>query len=181
MNKWVKIMGGVVLLGVAAGLIFVLWWPKPMNNQRNPSDTELKAIHIVHEENGKKIAEIFADSGGYNLKAQTGEANNVKVVLFRDDGSQWTITSPKGTISDRGEKVTFEAPIHGEDQQGGRIDCSGSGTFIVKEKKVFLEGPVVAVQKDIILTGDSLMADINLTYVKVKGKQAKLQKGGPKP
>lgn len=54
MNKWVKIMGGVVLLGVAAGLIFVLWWPKPMNNQRNPSDTELKAIHIVHEENGRR-------------------------------------------------------------------------------------------------------------------------------
>lgn len=54
----------------------------------------------------RKMAEDrgdFADSGGYNLKAQTGEANNVKVVLFRDDGSQWTITSPKGTISDRGE------------------------------------------------------------------------------
>lgn len=180
MNKWIKIVAALIVFVAVVGIAYILWWPKPMTNQRNPLQTDLNAIHFIHEENGRKIAEVFAESGGYNLKDQTGEAKNIKVVFYREDGSQWTVTSPKGTIGEKGNKVVFESPIHGEDQQGGRIDCTGKGTYTMDNKKVVLEGPVVAVQKDTMLTGDYLEADINLAHVKVKGKQAKLQKGGIK-
>ena len=103
---------------------------------------------------------------------------NIRAIFFRKDGTQWQLTSPSGEIGDRGNKLVLDAPVRVEDQDGSYITSNGTGTFSVKEKLVHLEGSIKAVRGDVVLTGETLQADIGLSQIKVRGNQAKLRKGG---
>lgn len=179
MNKWTKITLVIVIVGILGGIGYILWGPKEDLAGRHPNGTEFTDIHFVHEENGRKIAEVFAETGAANIKNQSGTVKNLLIFFYREDGTTWKLTSPDGTIENKGKKITLTSPIKAEDQDGSYILCeNGTGIFTIDDKKIQLEGNIKAVRQDVVITGSSLFADIELSRVKVKGKQAKLVKGG---
>jgi|GEM_PF-2567897 len=183
MNKWLKMLIWLVVIGVVGGICYVLWGPKEDFNQgQNPLDTEFSAVHFVHEEDGRKIIEIFAEGGGLNLQDQSGDVRNLKIIFFREDGTEWQLTSPSGTVGNKANLITLDAPIRGEEKDGRTyLACDGSGTFKADEKTIELQGGVLAARDDIVLTGESLLSDLELNQVKIKGNQVKLRKGGTRP
>lgn len=179
MNKWMKMTVVVVIVGLLGGIGYILWGPKEDLAGRHPNSTEFTDIHFIHEENGRKIAEVFAEAGDANLKNQMGTVKNLRVFFYRENGTVWKLTSPDGTIGDKGKKITLNSPIKAEDQDGSYILCeNGTGVFTIDDKKIQLEGNIKAMQKDVVITGSSLFADIELSHVKIKGNQVKLIKGG---
>lgn len=179
MNKWTKIIVAIVILGILGGIGYILWGPKEDLAGRHPNSTEFTDIHFIHEENGRKIAEVFAEAGDADLKSQVGTVKNLRVFFYREDGTTWKLTSPTGTIGDKGKKITLVSPIKAEDQDGSYILCeNGTGIFTIDDKKIQLEGNIKAVRQDTVITGSSLFVDVELSHLKIKGNQAKLVKGG---
>lgn len=177
MNKWVKILIGIAVLGTLAGIAYILWGPKVELPPEEPK-IGFNEIHFVHEEEGRKVVEVFAESGDVDLKRQMGEMKNIRVIFYLKDGSEWLLTSPKGVASEKAETITLEAPIRVQGTEGATLEAEGTGIITVAEKTVLLEDSVKVVHQDTILTGDSMKVNFEQGNVTVLGKQAKLKRGG---
>lgn len=178
MNKWWKRLIWVTVILVLGGIGFILWGPGNTMIDPEATQTGFQSIHFIHEEDGRKVIEVFAESGSGDVEEKIGKVQNIKALFFRKDGTQWQMTAPSGQIDDRGNQIVLDAPVHVEDLDGSYITSGGEGRFSVKEKVVYLEGGIKAVRKDIVLTGETLQADIELSQIKVRGNQARLRKGG---
>lgn len=180
MNKWLQYAIFFVVIGIIAGVGYTLWGPgsAPIGKPTG-QNTEFNKIHFVHEEKGKKILEFFADSGDYDIVNRTGKVENIRIIFFREDGSEWVLTAPKGSLAEKGTRAFLEAPIRAEDKGGASFDAKGKATILIPEKQVTVEGGVKFIYKDVTLIGEKLKADTQLQEILVSGNQAKLRKGGP--
>ena len=179
MSKWLNYVIIFIVLAIMAGIGYILWGPSSTSTGKpGGQNTEFNKIHFVHEEKGKKVLEFFAESGDYDIVNRIGKVKNIRVIFFREDGSEWTLTAPSGSLEEKGTKAFLEAPIRGEDKQGASFDAKGKATIFIPEKQVYVEGGVKFVYKDITLVGDKLKADSELNQLTVTGNKAKLRKGG---
>ena len=180
MKKWHKVIIGLVIFLIVGGVSYILWGPNAglFKDPLPPTVSSLNQIHLVQEEKGRKVMEIFADVVNISTDGKKGQVKNLRVVFFQENGQKLEMTAPEGEMLDQGEKFILLPPIRGQMEDGSYFESQGPGTFTNSDKRIVLTGGVRAVQKDVTLTGDTLETTSEFRLVTVRGNQAKVIKGG---
>lgn len=180
MKKWHKGFISLVIFFLVGGVGYILWGPNAgfFRDAFAPTVSSLNQIHLVQEEKGRKVMEVFADRINIDSDGKSGQVKNLRVLFFQKNGQILEMTAPEGEMLEQGEKFILLPPIRGQMEDGSYFESQGPGTFTNSDKRIVLTGDVKAVQKDVTLTGDTLETTSEFRLVTVKGDQAKVIKGG---
>ena len=62
MSKWWTRLMWVTIVAILVGIGFILWGPGKTLIDPESTQTGFQSVHFTHEEDGRKILEVFAES-----------------------------------------------------------------------------------------------------------------------
>lgn len=175
-NKRTFITGLVV---IAFGIMLYSFM-NPKKTPDPPVNTEklvqFEGTKLEETKDGHLVWQVTADKIMVDPETQVMYFTNPKALLISDDGTELTLTSPRGS-ADRGKQtLTIEPPIQAQTNRGDTLQTAGT-VYYNMNTHLIKGGQVVITRADTTtLKADAFETNTSLDHVSLTG-HAQVTKG----
>lgn len=171
------IIGLVVVIGFAWMLYIFMHPEKTPDPPVNPEKLiQFEGSKLEETKDGHLVWQVTADKIMVDPETQVMYLTNPKALLISDDGTELTITSPKGTADKTKKVLTIEPPIQAATNQGDTLQSKGT-VYYNMDTRMVKGGNVVITRADTTtLKADAFETNTSLDQVSLTG-HASVTKG----
>lgn len=175
-NK-LTLIGALVVIGFAA-MLYVFMHPEktpdaPVNTDKL---VQFEGTELEETKDGHLIWRVTADKIMIDPDTQVMYFTNPKALLISDDGTELTITSPKGTADKSKKVLTIDPPIQASTNHGDTLQTTGT-VYYNMDTHMVKGGKVIITRADTTtLKADAFETNTSLDQVSLTG-HAQVTKG----
>ncbi len=175
MAKWfsarVLLAGFILLLATLLVVLVVGNLSKRSNDTildivQQDSDLAMRTINYTETQDGQRRWSIQADSAAHDIKKKVATIENVRMVVYEQNGGDIVITAKQGTFDLEGGLVTLQGDVHLSNINGQSV-FTEELVFENRTKLLHGEKRVRVVASDMHLSGIGLRYDLDRKVFKL--------------
>ncbi len=145
----------------------------------------MRSIHLVEARGGQREWELWAEEARSTRSQERWDLAQVKAVFVSDQGIQFTVTGAVGVVEVVDRDIWVEGDVlirsaNGYEYRTDRVSYSSAERRLFSPTPVSMREPPNALGEALTLSGQSLVADLETSLVKITGDvrgSKRLEKG----
>ncbi|MCH4179258.1 MAG: LPS export ABC transporter periplasmic protein LptC [Megasphaera sp.] len=174
-KKTVAIIAGIIAFSV---LLYVVMNPEKTEDVQVSPDklVQFDGSELEEKKDGKLVWKLTADKIMIDPDTQIIYFDHPKALIYDDDGTETTITSPKGTLDKNKKIIQIQPKVDAVNDKGDTLQTDGT-VYYNMNTRMINGGKVVMQRHDKTgLEADAFETSANLDHVVLTG-HAKVTKG----
>lgn len=118
----------VIVIAIFAAMLYMFMHPETTPDQEPSQDklVEFQGSEVEEKQNGKLVWRLTADKIQIDPDTQIMYFTNPKALIVDEDGTQFIINSPKGTVDRQKRTIEIKPPVKAHTDKEDTLQTDGS-------------------------------------------------------
>lgn len=143
----------------------------------NLAAQKMQGVHLVESQQGRKDWELFANSAEGDQAAGAWKLKNVKVLFYKNEVVEFTVTGQSGTIDSKSKDLSVVGAVETRSENGylfktPAIYYSSKTRMIESPEQVLMQGPKDSSGDGLIVQGRRMQVLVDESKMRIQNQVA---------